>query len=35
VIRCLKRYVARQVHRAILNDFAPRSTAEEPLLMAA
>jgi transposase len=26
IVRCLKRYVARQVHRAILNDLAPHAT---------
>jgi transposase len=35
VIRCLKRYVARQVHRAILADLDPSTTAEDPVLMAA
>jgi hypothetical protein len=35
VIRCLKRYVARQVHRAILNDLARSQLAATPALRAA
>jgi transposase len=35
VIRCLKRYVARQVHRAILTDLGPPQASETPLELAA
>ena len=34
IIRCLKRYVARQVHRAILHDIANIETARPPTLAA-
>ncbi len=34
LIRCLKRYVARQVHRAILHDIANIETARPPALAA-
>ena len=30
IIRCLKLYVAREVHRAILTDLAPQRPAENP-----
>jgi transposase len=35
VIRCLKRYVARQVHRAILTDLGPPQASDAPLELAA
>ncbi len=35
VIRCLKRYVAREVHRAILTDLAPPQRVEAPAQLAA
>jgi transposase len=35
VIRCLKRYIARQVHRAILTDLGPPRTCQPPLELAA
>jgi transposase len=35
VIRCLKRYVARQIHRAILTDLGQPQTRQTPLELAA
>jgi transposase len=35
IIRCLKTYIAREVHRAILTDLAPSTRPEHPHLEAA
>jgi transposase len=35
IVRCLKTYIAREIHRAIITDLAPPTRAEQPRLEAA